>query len=273
VQQESLSGVTDSTTGHDFTTLDQSSLDVYPACVVTWLGYGGWACFYMVVSGFTECDGGAEMKTIVPSLFAADVMNLKNECDLLYESGFRILHVDMMDGHFVPHIAFGPEQVKRIKEQTDMTLDVHMMVSLPENKIDAVLDTGAEMISVHVESTPHVRYVIDQIKAGGRKVGVAINPGTDTSALRPLIHIVDYVLIMSINPGRPHQTFIHETFYRVKEVRELIGERDIEIEVDGGIDDVAAKTCFDMGASMVIIGNYLFSNYQASLEKLRTQVE
>jgi len=209
------------------------------------------------------------MSMILPSLFAADVMNLKEECDVLYEEGFQVLHVDMMDGNFVPHIAFGPEQIKNIKKQVKMKLDVHMMVSAPEHQIASVLETGAEMISVHYEATPHIRYVIDQIKQHGRKAGVVINPGTDTSLLKPLLNTIDYVLIMSINPGRPNQAFIEETIDRIKEVKEMIGDRDIQIEVDGGIDEHTASKCIEAGASMIVIGSYLFVDNKAHLQELK----
>ncbi|KMY49739.1 ribulose-phosphate 3-epimerase [Peribacillus loiseleuriae] len=209
------------------------------------------------------------MKQILPSLFAADLMNLKEECDVLYEEGFQVLHVDMMDGNFVPHIAFGPEQIKNIKKQVKMKLDVHMMVSAPEHKIASVLETGVEMISVHYEATPHVRYVIDQIKQHGRKAGVVINPGTDTSLLKPLLNTIDYILIMSINPGRPNQAFIEETIDRIKEVKEMIGNRTIQIEVDGGIDEHIASKCIEAGASMIVIGSYLFADNKAHLKDLK----
>ncbi|MDK2919943.1 MAG: ribulose-phosphate 3-epimerase [Candidatus Petromonas sp.] len=209
------------------------------------------------------------MNQILPSVFAADLMNLKEECDFLYEKGFKVLHVDMMDGNFVPHIAFGSAQIKSIKKQVKMKLDVHMMVSALEQKISSVLETGAEMISVHYESTPHVRYVIDQIKQHGRKAGVVINPGTDTSLLKPLLNTIDYILIMSINPGRPGQSFIEETIDRIREVKAMVGDRDIQIEVDGGIDEQIAIRCIEAGASMIVIGSYLFTDNKAHLKNLK----
>jgi ribulose-phosphate 3-epimerase len=150
-----------------------------------------------------------------------------------------------------------------------MKLDVHMMVSALEQKISSVLETGAEMISVHYESTPHVRYVIDQIKQHGRKAGVVINPGTDTSLLKPLLNTIDYILIMSINPGRPGQSFIEETIDRIREVKAMVGDRDIQIEVDGGIDEQIAIRCIEAGASMIVIGSYLFTDNKAHLKNLK----
>lgn len=209
------------------------------------------------------------MTYILPSLFGADLLNLQQDCDVLVEEGFPILHVDMMDGNFVPHIAFGPEQIKGIKKKVNMKFDVHMMVSFPERQIASVLETGAEMISVHYESTPHVRFVLDQIKQHGREAGVVINPGTDVSLLKPLLNTVDYVLIMSINPGRPKQTFIEETIDRIRELKELIGDRNIQIEVDGGVDEDIARRCIAAGASLIVIGSYLFANNKANLKNLK----
>lgn len=209
------------------------------------------------------------MSLILPSLFAADVMNLKKECDMLYEEGFQLLHVDMMDGNFVHHIAFGSEQIKNIKKQVNMKLDVHMMVAYPEHQIASVLETGAEMISVHYEATPQVRYVLDQIKQHGRKAGIVINPGTDTSLLKPFLNTVDYILIMSVNPGRPNQVFIGEAIERIREVKAMIGNRNIQIEVDGGIDDCTARKCIEAGASMIVVGSFLFAENKAHLKKLK----
>lgn len=206
---------------------------------------------------------------ILPSLFAADLMKLQEECDQLYEEGFEILHVDMMDGSFVPHIAFGAEQIKNIKKQTKMIFDVHLMVSNPEYQIQSVLDTGAEMISVHYESTPHVRYVLDQIKDNGRKAGVVINPGTDTSLLKPFLKLIDYILIMSINPGRPNQTFMKEVVGRIREVKAMIAGKDIQIQVDGGINEQTAEECIEAGASLIVIGSDLFRNNKANLKTLK----
>jgi len=210
------------------------------------------------------------MALILPSLFAADIMHLKRECDSLYEEGFEILHVDMMDGVFVPHIAFGFEQIRNIKNQTKMKFDVHMMVSEPEHHIEKVLETGAEMISVHVEASPHIRHVIDQIKQHGRKAGVVLNPGTSPVVLKPLLNVIDYILVMSINPGRPGQSFIADTIDKIREVKEMIGDREIQIEVDGGIEFDTARLCIDACASMIVVGSYLFADNKANLNKLKT---
>lgn len=209
------------------------------------------------------------MPEILPSLFAADIMNLQQACKDLEAEGFKKLHVDMMDGQFVPHIAFGNEQIKHVKQAVNMELDVHLMVEEPEQKIAELIKIGVEMISVHLESTPHVRFVLEEIKKGGGKAGVVLNPGTDTSLIKPLLSKVDYVLLMSINPGRPNQKFIEETIDRIKEVKALIGSRNIEIEVDGSVNDSIAKKCIDAGASMIVIGSYLFADNQQNFTQLK----
>lgn len=209
------------------------------------------------------------MPEILPSLFAADIMNLQQTCKDLETEGFKKLHVDMMDGQFVPHIAFGTEQIKQVKQAVNMELDVHLMVKNPEQKIAELIEMGAEMISVHIESTPHIHFVLEEIKKGGRKAGVVLNPGTDTSLIKPLLNTIDYVLLMSINPGRSNQKFIEETIDRIKEVNELIGSRNIEIEVDGSVNASTAKKCIDAGASIIVIGSYLFVDNQQNFSVLK----
>ncbi|WP_152654548.1 ribulose-phosphate 3-epimerase [Oceanobacillus sp. CFH 90083] len=209
------------------------------------------------------------MPEILPSLFAANIMNLQQTCKDLEAEGFKKLHVDMMDGQFVPHIAFGTEQIKHVKQAVNMELDVHLMVEEPEQKITELIEIGVEMISVHMESTPHIRFVLEEIKKSGRKAGVVLNPGTDTTLIKPLLNTVDYVLLMSINPGRPNQKFIEETIDRIKEVKELIGARNIDIEVDGSVNDTIAKKCIGTGASMIVIGSYLFADNQKNFTQLK----
>lgn len=152
------------------------------------------------------------MVRILPSIFAADIMNLQIDCDDLKKAGFKTLHIDMMDGHFVPHIAFGTQQVKQIKRHTDMTLDIHMMVSNPELKLQEVIETGAEMISIHYEATYHAYYVLSEIKRHKRKAGIVLNPGTPPIFVQSLLPVLDYILIMSINPGRSGENFLTQTF-------------------------------------------------------------
>lgn len=143
------------------------------------------------------------MAQILPSIFGANILSLQDELRFLEEENTEILHVDLMDGTFVNNIAFGPNQISAMKKASKMTFDVHMMLANPERHIDDVINTGAEMISVHYESTPHVHFILQKIKKAGRKAGVVINPGTPESVLEYLLDDIDYILIMTINPGNP----------------------------------------------------------------------
>ncbi|WP_368679812.1 ribulose-phosphate 3-epimerase (plasmid) [Staphylococcus pseudoxylosus] len=213
------------------------------------------------------------MVKIIPSLFAANLYNLEQECQTLKQNGFDLIHVDMMDGHFVDHISFGTSQIKELKNHIDRAFDVHMMVSNPEKNLKQLLKSDIEYISFHYEATPHVQFMIDEIKKHNKKVGIAINPATNPSVLKSIINDLDYILILSINPGREGQKFRYETLNRIKEVKELVGERKIEIEVDGGIDFEIAKQCKKAGATMIVIGSYLFKKNFENLKKLKNLEE
>ncbi|HBM7351625.1 TPA: ribulose-phosphate 3-epimerase, partial [Klebsiella oxytoca] len=143
------------------------------------------------------------MAQILPSIFGADILRLQDEIKFLEAENTEILHVDLMDGTYVSNIAFGPNQIAAMKKASSMTFDVHMMLANPERHVDDVIKTGAEMISVHYESTPHVHYIIQKIKKAGRKAGVVLNPGTPETVLEYLLDDIDFILIMTINPGQP----------------------------------------------------------------------
>lgn len=214
------------------------------------------------------------MSQILPSIFGADLLNLQKEIDFLESNDTQILHVDLMDGNFVNNIAFGPNQIKAMKEASVMTFDVHMMLKEPEKHIDDVIDTGAEMISVHYESTPHVHSVIQKIKKAGRKAGVVINPGTPETVLTYLLDDIDYILIMTINPGQPGQSFIAKSIEKIKATKQLIGSRPIKIEVDGGVNKEIAKECKEAGADLIVVGGALFSdNREASYTELKKAIK
>ena len=180
------------------------------------------------------------MAQILPSIFGADILRLKDEIEFLERENTAILHVDMMDGNFVSNIAFGPNQIGAMKKASKMMFDVHMMIDHPKDHLDDVIATGAEMISVHYESTPHIHNMIQRIKKAGRKAGVVLNPGTPESVLEYLLDDIDYVLIMTINPGTPGQTFIEKSLEKIANLKKMIGSRPIQIEVDGGVNDVIA---------------------------------
>ncbi|EGB9120039.1 ribulose-phosphate 3-epimerase [Escherichia coli] len=208
------------------------------------------------------------MAKILPSIFGADILRLKDEIHFLEEEQTEILHVDLMDGTYVSNIAFGPNQIAAMKKASSMIFDVHMMLANPERHIDDVINTGAEMISVHYESTPHVHYIIQKIKKAGRKAGVVLNPGTPESVIEYLLYDIDYILLMTINPGQPGQTFIHKSLEKIRNAKKMISARDIQIEVDGGVNLDNVKQVKEAGADLIVVGGALFNkqpreSYQA----------
>ncbi|MDF7683305.1 ribulose-phosphate 3-epimerase [Lactobacillus sp. ESL0679] len=206
------------------------------------------------------------MAEILPSIFGADILNLQCEIDQIEKENIKLLHVDVMDGNFVSNIAFGPNQVKAMKDYSNLTFDIHTMVADPLRHIEDIINTGAEMICVHFESTPQIHYVLQKIKKAGKKAGVALAPGTSEAEIKYLLNEVDYVLVMSINPGEPGQTFLPQTIEKIKNVKKMIGNRNIQIEVDGGITDTWAKACRDAGADLLVVGGYLFGKEQFHLQ-------
>ena len=208
------------------------------------------------------------MAKILPSIFGADILRLKDEIHFLEEEQTEILHVDLMDGTYVSNIAFGPNQIAAMKKASSMIFDVHMMLANPERHIDDVINTGAEMISVHYESTPHVHYIIQKIKKAGRKAGVVLNPGTPESVIEYLLDDIDYILLMTINPGQPGQTFIHKSLEKIRNTKKMISGRDIQIEVDGGVNLDNVKQVKEAVADLIVVGGALFNkqpreSYQA----------
>ncbi|EPO1575356.1 ribulose-phosphate 3-epimerase [Escherichia coli] len=208
------------------------------------------------------------MAKILPSIFGADILRLKDEIHFLEEEQTEILHVDLMDGTYVSNIAFGPNQIAAMKKASSMIFDMHMMLANPERHIDDVINTGAEMISVHYESTPHVHYIIQKIKKAGRKAGVVLNPGTPEYVIEYLLDDIDYILLMTINPGQPDQTFINKSLEKIRNAKKMISGRDIQIEVDGGVNLDNVKQVKEAGADLIVVGGALFNkqpreSYQA----------
>lgn len=214
------------------------------------------------------------MAQLLPSIFGADLLNLQEEIKFLENKEVEILHVDLMDGNFVSFIAFGAYQIKKLKENSNMKFDVHMMTANPARHLDSVLETGAELISVHYESTPHIHLLLKKIRENGRKAGVVLNPSTSEEVLKYLLDYIDYILVMSINPGEPGGTFIPETLAKIKNVSKMIGDRDISIEVDGGVTPEIAEKCVKAGANLIVAGGSLFNgdkakNYGDLMDKIK----
>ncbi|RSK69185.1 ribulose-phosphate 3-epimerase [Enterobacter huaxiensis] len=214
------------------------------------------------------------MAQILPSIFGANLLRLQDEIQFLEAEKTEILHVDLMDGTYVSNIAFGPNQIAAMKKASSMMFDVHMMLANPERHIDDVINTGAEMISVHYESTPHVHFILQKIKKAGRKAGIVLNPATPDSVIEYLLDDIDYILIMTINPGQPGQTFIEKSLEKIRNTKKLIAGRNIKIEVDGGVNAEIAKKLKEAGADLIVVGGALFnSNPKESYESLRASIQ
>lgn len=210
------------------------------------------------------------MTEILPSIFAADLMALKKEILFLEDQGFQTLHVDMMDGNLVPNITFGPDQIKAIKQNTSIKIDVHMMVHTPEKIVNKLIDIGVDMISIHYEATIHHCNILQHIRNAGIKAAISYNPSTSLESLKYLKEFIDYVLLMSVNPGHDHQSFYPITYQRIQDAKAIIGSRDIAIQVDGGVNDQIAPQLKEAGVSLIVIGGYLFrGNRSENIQKLK----
>lgn len=197
---------------------------------------------------------------LAPSILAADFSRLADEIRRVELAGADLIHVDVMDGHFVPALTFGPIVVGALKRSTVVPIDVHLMITAPERQLDAVADAGAARVSIHVEATPHLHRLIAAIKARGLKAGAAINPATPVAALADIIADLDHVLVMSVNPGLTGQPFIPQSLRKVAEARALIEARGshADIQVDGGVDPTNAGALVEAGASILVAGAAIF---------------
>jgi ribulose-phosphate 3-epimerase len=203
------------------------------------------------------------MKPIVaPSILAADFANLESEVKMINDSAADWIHVDIMDGVFVPNLSMGIPVVKAIKKHATKPLDVHFMIVNPERYVEAFYDAGASVISVHIEASPHLHRTIQQIRAMGIKAGVAINPHTGVDQLEDIIGDIDLVCMMSVNPGFGGQKFIENTYKKVERLKSMImrtGSK-AQIEIDGGVNLQNAKSLVNAGADVLVAGNFVFSS-------------
>jgi ribulose-phosphate 3-epimerase len=201
------------------------------------------------------------MVKIAPSILSADFARLGEEIKVVENGGADYIHVDVMDGHFVPNITIGPLIVEAIRPITKLPLDVHLMIENPDQYIEAFAKSGADFITVHVEACKHLHRTIHYIKSLGVKAGVVLNPATPIETIQHVLSDVDMVLLMSVNPGFGGQAFIPEVIQKIKTLRRIIDEKGllVEIEIDGGVNEVTGRLCIEAGATVLVAGSAIYN--------------